>query len=437
MTMSKTSVQPIDLDAIERQLRDVAGTWLAKGSPPKNSPANSSAAKNSAAENSAAQNSAANSSPPQAWLPERSDVQLAALARMVGRDWSPPSGAGKARPEPVLEGQLRAGRGSAVDSGAYLRNARAEEAATAPFEAELVPDMPYATRARRLSARRGILSPGALALAVPLLIVTIGVGATVAMRTGALSRIGGNAPAVKADAVPIKAPGTAEQSGKPREIVLTRTEQPAIAVAKPEATPAPAIPQPPAASVAAPAPAAATPGPTASPQPAAAAAPAEAGLSLPAAPASTPTADAAPPDPPQAAQDPIFGKPHRVSIVSVKPDGTIGPSAKPNADASAAASAARLASTDPTAPVSAPAAAGTVKPAAKKHADKARVKPSTDARQTTRAPTPIIPPATAGKAQQQQAAAGPPPGNPVSGVASLFRKVLETAHIVKPADGTQ
>jgi uncharacterized protein YukE len=64
--MSKTSVQPIDLDDIERQLREMASAWTGKSSSAKAAPA------------------------------KTSDEALAELARMVGRDSYPRRAAGRA-----------------------------------------------------------------------------------------------------------------------------------------------------------------------------------------------------------------------------------------------------------------------------------------------------------------------------------------------------
>ncbi|MFI4997005.1 MAG: hypothetical protein ACHQAQ_14640 [Hyphomicrobiales bacterium] len=487
MAMSKTSVQPIDLDDIERQLRKMASSWHGQLS-----------------------------------LAKTSDDALAELARRVGRDMSPRGLVGRAGPASFLDHRLSVKSKPAAVSMA--------DDAGVPASGELpelgwIPDGPQALRVPHLASRRGLLSPRVLAVAAPLLLVTIGVGATLAMRADEVSKIIGNFLSIEGDGAsamtepaaitlgdavaPQPAPGTAVQA---------RTEKPSEAAAPP-AAPArePVIVQPRAAVVtkpgaavvsqqpqpmAAPGPVlalgesapvpASTPTPASAPVPASAPASASASASAPvpaSAPASAPApvsaaapnadppqaaaqtelfgtphrvsslsvkpdgsiepsgkpnagasaaAGAAPQDPPQAAaQTSIFGMPHRVSTRSVKSDGSVGPSGKPDAGASAGTGPAKLASTDAT---NAPEAGSPATPGVKKLADKTRAKPSgvsyVNRRQARKEAKPLVLQAMAGKEQPQKYVAPPAPANPLSSVAGLFRKALETAHIVTPATGT-
>jgi hypothetical protein len=466
MTLSKTSVQPIDLDDLERQLREVAVSSL----------------------------------------PQKNDDPLAELARIVGRDKAglrSIAGGRSNAPEPAPyragahEGQvsevrpgasdadrsefdletsikdaLRADRshdavqdeaddqqdlaqdlafdqaeGAPEDEAAQYseeyeeqpyedEGAYAEEGAVSRFDAVAqVPGIPGAT-APRASTGRNFMSPRALALAVPLLFIAIGVGAAVLMRGGPIVRSGGDAPVIKADDAPVKiqpanaasgdqtpsqtALGAADASGKPSQVVLARPEQPVdvvaavksaqpgdssvaqpppssgiVIVAGPGAASAPAASQPSAAAggVAA-APASASPAASA-PAPAPAAAP------MPTAAANVPL-----PDLPQpAAQASVFGTPHRVSTVSVKPDGTIVSNGKPRVDAAPPVKPVTVASADATGSAAAPAATGSVTPAAKKPADTTRAKPTpiaADDQQAAKAAKPLIRPAKAKPADAPQ-----------------------------------
>ncbi|SEF09696.1 hypothetical protein SAMN05444161_8307 [Rhizobiales bacterium GAS191] len=189
--------------------------------------------------------------------------------------------------------------------------------------------MPYAARVLRPLSGLGTRSRVGLAVALPVLVVTAGIGVVMAIRTGPVS---GDVPVIGADGASIKAlptivaggsqtpfpsvPGTSRPSDKPGETVLALTEQPDAVVAKPAREQAAA--QLPAAL---------------SPQPAAAS------------PATMPTVAANVPlqDLPRAsAQSSIFETPHRVLTLFVKPDGTIGPSRKANVDARLRADEGRL-----------------------------------------------------------------------------------------------
>jgi cell division septation protein DedD len=433
MTLSKTSVQPIDLDDLERQLREVAVSSL----------------------------------------PAKKDDPLAELARIVGRDKSLraiPGGRapvqepaphraaasegpiGEARPgayadqtqfdlETSIKDALGTGHEQNYAEGeqdlTYEQEADApedeasqysEEWEEAPYEdgadldehgasrfdaVEQVPGMPHGAAEPDRSPRRGFMSPRALALAVPLLLVAVGVGAAVIVRGGPMHHAGGEAPVIKADATPVKvqpenaasgdqtpsqaALGAADASGKPSQVSLTRAEQPVDVVAAAKAAqprdPAPA--QPPASSGIV-----ILSGPGA-----ASAAQAPSGGTIAAAPAMPTSAANVPlPDPPQPGGQPsVFGTPRRVSTVAVKPDGTIMSNGKPKMDAKSDAKADTTPAPKPMAVASAdtttgPAATGSVTPAPKKLAD------TTKSADTTRT-KPKPKPAEAAQADRQESGA--------------------------------
>jgi len=163
-----------------------------------------------------------------------------------------------------------------------------------------------------------------------------------------------------------------------------------------------------------------------------------------------PEADAPAPaaDPSQAAADAaLFGTPRRVTSFSVKPDGSFVPSqggasqGGPN-QASAPAPAPRVASTDAKAqPAPAP-SQGTPTPPAKPHADVPRPKPkpapTANRRQTGQAALSIHPPGGVAAPPQDappqvtESATQSARSNPLGGVANGFRRVLEITHIVGP-----
>jgi len=375
-----------------------------------------------------------------------------------------------------------------------------------------------------------------LAVAFPVLLVAAGISAVMATRApmsaeGEAKADGASPapPAIVASA-PISSPSApADLSGKPDEPTLALTEQPAAGAAKPAAEQAAA--QPAAIALLQPATAAPAPMPTIAatvPLPDAPQASAQSSLfgtprsvsslsvkpdgtlasrrkagSGAVAPAPTPSvasegarsaAPQAAPDPSQAAaQSAMFGTPRRVASLSVKPDGTLGPSGKaaagaaapgptppvasegaspaapqaaPDASQAAAQSAmfgtprrvaslsvkadgtlgpnagaakpaTTLASKDATTSVNA-AAPGPATPTAKAHADKDRPRSSRSAAtqrpQASKAAMSILPPASTLNAQPR-IDAPPPSGNPLTRVTSGFRKVLEMTHIVGPAAG--
>ncbi len=424
MTSSKNSVQPLDLDDLERQLREVAVSSI----------------------------------------PRKSDDPLAELARIVGRDNPPRATSGEAQSSAAFPYRAASAAGAresdpAFDLEASIKDAlgadpayrladdEAEEPAFEEDEHEIadedeahlpsrgweeendeddaayageagnfddieqVPGMPEEAAADA-PARRGFISPRALALAAPLVLIGLGVGAAVVMRTGPMSRITGEAPVIKADDTPVKvlptkaagdqetpsetALGAADPSGKPSQVVLAGAEQPVdvVAAAKAAQPRDPVAAQPPAGSgiVILSGQGAGNASASASPGPAPSAAPSTQ-------PMPTAAANVALPEPPQpAAQTSGFGTLHRVSTVAVKPDGTIVPNSKPKVEAKldvkpdprneakpevkadAAPAAAKppmtVASAETTPPANAASATTSATPAAKKPADATHAKPS-------------------------------------------------------------
>jgi SPOR domain len=428
MTSSKNSVQPLDLDDLERQLREVAVSSI----------------------------------------PRKSDDPLAELARIVGRDNPPRAASGEAQSpaaSPYRAGTAAGMRESdrAFDLEASIKDAlgaepayrladdEAEEPAFEEDEHEIpdeeeahsssrdweeenydadaayageaggfddieqVPGMPGEV-APDAPARRGFISPRALALAVPLVLIGVGVGAAVVMRAGPMSRITGEAPVIKADDTPVKvlptktagdqetpsetALGAADPSGKASQVVLAGAEQPVdvVAAAKAAQPRDPVAAQPPAGSgivilsgqgagnASAPADASASSGPAPSAAPSTR-------------PLPTAAANVALPEPPQpAAQISGFGTVHRVMTVAVKPDEPTVPNSKPKVEAKLDAKAEprneakpevkadvapapakppmTMASAETTPPASAVLATTSATPAAKKPADATHAKPS-------------------------------------------------------------
>jgi hypothetical protein len=461
MTSSKNSVQSLDLDDLERQLREVAVSSI----------------------------------------PRKSDDPLAELARIVGRDnprvasGEAPSSAGfpyraasaagarEADRAFDLEASIKDALGS--DPAFQLADSEPEEPAFEEDEHEIhdedeahlpsrgweeendeddaayageagnfddiehVPGMPEEAAADA-PARRGFLSPRALALAVPLILIGVGVGAAVVMRTGPMSRITGEAPVIKADETPVKvlptkaagdqetpsetALGAADPSGKPSQVVLAGAEQPVdvVAAAKAAQPHAPLPAQPPAGSgiviltgqgagnPSAPA--------DASAGPAAASAPSSQ-------PLPTAAANVALPEPPQpAAQTSGFGTLRRVATVAVKPDGTIVPNSKPKVEAkldvkpdprndakpevkadpapAAAKPPMTVASAETTPPSNASLGTTSSTPAAKKPADATHAKPSAvvaaDDQQGTQSTKPSKPAAKPAKPNPPEVASAAP-----------------------------
>ena len=438
MTLSKTSVQPIDLDDLERQLREVAVSSLPKKDDPlaelarivgREAPLRAvtggrgqSPASQPAAGSVTELGSAANP----AGLDLESSIKEAvradqARAGVVARA---PAGAAQEAAADFVEDELvneEAGyeeeAAAEDDSSSYTEEweepAYQEDGAdyeggdAARFAGvEHVPGMPQRGEGGEAPARRGFLSPRALALAVPLVLVCVGAGAAFVVKGGTIRHsAGGEAPVIAADSAPVKvqpdkaasgdqtpsqtALGAADASGKPSQISVVRPEQPVdvVAAAKAAQPRDGAIVQPPPSSgiviLSGPSSSSSPSAPTALPgaiaaAPASAAAPAQ-GAAAPA--MSTTAANVPLPDPPApAGQGSVFGTPRRVSTVSVKPDGTIvGNNAKPKAETrteakteTAAPKPMMVASADTTA---APAVTGSVTPAPKKVSDTPRAKP--------------------------------------------------------------
>jgi len=426
MNLSKSSVQPLDLDDLERQLREVAVSSL----------------------------------------PRRSEDPLAELARIVGRD-NAPRAASSQSPDAFRSGaQAQAAPDASAEAkaepNAYDLEASIKEALRADpaydaadehgeevfeddependdtlafgdeahspseeWEEDTYEDEPaYAGEAGRFDevervpgapddeeadapVGRRFVSPRALALALPLVLLGVAGGAAVVMRGGPISRSSGEAPPmIKADDAPVKvlpakaagdqqtpsetALGAADPSGKPSQVVLADAEQPVdvVAAAKSAQPRDLGVSQPPAGSGIVILSGSGSSGQGAGNAQAAASAPLD-GSAASAQPLPTAAANVPLPEPPQpTAQASVFGTPHRVMTVPVKPDGPVVSNGKPKAadikpvearvDATAASQKPPLtvasAETTPAASVSATAPSAT--PTAKKTADTTRPKPS-------------------------------------------------------------
>ena len=163
MTMSETSVPVIDLDDLEQQIRAVP-------------------------------------------LPKSRDDRLAELGRQVGRSLGALPGCPErtASVAPQLrmsatsyEDEAHAEIGSARDSEVSVDQAlHGDSVAWAP-------NTPDAALAPRISKKRSRLSSHALALVVPLLLVTVGAGLLMVMRAGPMEGPGSKAPVIKADSAPM------------------------------------------------------------------------------------------------------------------------------------------------------------------------------------------------------------------------------------------
>ncbi|SEE15254.1 Sporulation related domain-containing protein [Rhizobiales bacterium GAS191] len=286
MTLSKTSVQAVDLDDLERQMRDVA-------------------------------------------IPKRSDDRLAELARIVGRNLGGIVGgreqAASAAPvQPAVrdgsfdEDEPHAEYGSAQDSDGSVDQSFDGD------DVERVPDTSDTALAQRALKMRSLRSPRALALVVPFLLVTIGVGAAVVMRARPMDGLGSKAPVIKADDAPLQqakiAEGDQALSQSALEAAGSSGKSDQLVVAAPSVSPPDLLQTAPGSSV--------------------------------------------------------FGTPHRVSTVSVKPDVTIVSKGKPEAAPLPPTKPRTLASAATTALVRVANMTSSVTPAATKGAEATRAKPS-------------------------------------------------------------
>ena len=431
MTLSKTSVQPLDLDDLERQLREVAVSSLPKGSEDPlaelarivgrdNAPrAVPGQAQSSGAFRLGVQPNSGRSARAEHLNDEDETYDLEASIQAALREDPAYDSADEhveealEDVEPEIEDALATEDEAHSGSEEWDEDSYADEPAYAGEagrfdEVEDVPAIPE-DEASDLPARRRLVSPRALALALPLLLIGVGVGAAVVMRSGPMSRSSGEAPMIKADDTPVKvlpakaagdqqtpsetALGAADPSGKPSQVVLADAEQPVDVVAAAKSAPPRdlGVSQPPAGSGIV-----ILSGSGAGNASGSASAPADSSAGSANAPATQPLPTAAAnvplPEPPQpAAQASIFGTPHRVSTVSVKPDGTGVSNSKAKLDIRANEAKTDVKSEATPASVKAPltmASAETTPlpslasvvpsatPAAKKPADTTRAKPS-------------------------------------------------------------
>ncbi len=424
MTLSKTSVQPVDLDALERQLREVAVSSLPKR---KEDPLSELArivgrekslrsivGGRAEAPQSVPQPVIANDVMPVQRLIESRPAAAPSpqpeyeAMESVEEDWAEASEDGQ---QPVFEEVHAAAEDESLSYAEDWEDQPAEEGEVADDHEDIsrsgsvepIPGMEALTaEPGAASARRGLFSPRALAFSIPVLLALVGAGAAVVVRgTPIMSKRTGEAPMIKADESPVKVqPAKAGDSGdqtpsqaaldaadplsKPSQIAVARPEQPVdVVAAVKSAQPRPAAPaQPPASSgivVVA--------GPGTLP------------LSGGAAPAAAPAAlmpmaaNVPLPDPPQPSQQgSVFGTPRRVSTVTVKPDGTIVSNGKPKTDPMPQPR--RLASADPAAPVAAAPIPAAPAPAAAAPPAPAAVAPPAPAAAAPPAPAPVSPAAT-------------------------------------------
>jgi hypothetical protein len=440
MTLSKTSVQSIDLDDLERQLREVA----VSSAPKKNEDPLSELARIVGREK-----------PLRSIVGGRAEAPQSVAQPVVANDASPAQprfaeGRAMARPtppalQPAIDEEAWADQAedTSVEEVAYAEDEDAAPSYEEEWEGEpavedesvyaaengaprfdAVEQVPGMSAEPAAAPRRGFMSPRMLAITVPVLLALVGVGAAVALRgTPILSKRAGDAPVIKADESPVKvqpakaadsdqtpsqaALDAADPLSKPSQVVLARPEQPVdvVAAVKGAQPPGPAPAQPPASSGIV-----VISGPAASPGSTGGAAP-SAALPMPTAAANVPL-----PDPPQpSAQGSVFGTPRRVSTVAVKPDGTIVSNGKPKVEAAPTPAPRRIASADPVAPsapepapapaspaAAAPDAAASpapATPAPKKPADAVRAKPTpavaADGQADAKPPRPVAKPAKA------------------------------------------
>jgi hypothetical protein len=272
MTLSKTSVPTVDLDDIERQLREIA-------------------------------------------IPRSSDVGLAELARIVGQNLGRALLSRERGSPASVQPKVRAvaGKRHVKDGSAQGSRGSVEQA----LDGGVVPLGALAPRALK---KRSHLRSSALAFAVPVLLVTVGVGAAVVMRAGSMDELGSRAMAiVKADDAPVQEPQVAAGDQTASQWAIGAAGSPpgpdqpidvvaALGPAPPEATVIPAAPTMPIVS---------------------------ANVSL-----------SEPPQP--AAVSSIFGTPHRVYTVAVNTDLTVVSKGEPEVAPLPPAKPKTLASTDTT-----------------------------------------------------------------------------------------
>jgi hypothetical protein len=280
MTVSKTSVQSIDLDDLERQLREVAVSSLPKQKDDplselarivgREKPLRSIPGGRAQASQSVSQPVIANDTLPTrqrlaetSAAPKSAQAELDLASRSAGASWSD-----QARGAPdeqdafedaeqlaYDEDEIPVGEDSQTyseewESGPAEEDVAYEDEGGAPrFDAvEQVPGAPALAGGPDASTRRGFMSPRALAITVPILLALIGAGAATVMRGGpSIGRHSGDAPVIKADDSPVKvqpakaadsdqtpsqaALDAADPLSKPSQVVVARPEQPVDVVA--------------------------------------------------------------------------------------------------------------------------------------------------------------------------------------------------------------
>jgi hypothetical protein len=164
MTLSETSVQAVDLDDLERQMRDV--------------------------------------------IPKRSDDPLTELGRLVGRSLGGSTGGREQAASVTPHPKVSAG---SLDEDKAHAEVESPLGSKVPVDQSLhddnlarIPNAPDAAFAPRALKKRSRLSSYMLALAALLLVVVGGVGLAVVMRAGPTDGSRSEAPVIKADDEPVQ-----------------------------------------------------------------------------------------------------------------------------------------------------------------------------------------------------------------------------------------
>ena len=142
-------------------------------------------------------------------IPKRNGDPLAELARIVGRDLGRLGGRQQSAPATPVQSSVPEGSFGEdephVEAGPALESDALVDQALDGRGVEPVADTSDAALARRASKKRSLASPGALALSVSLVLITVGLGVGMVLRVGPFSGLGGKTPVAKAGDAPQQA----------------------------------------------------------------------------------------------------------------------------------------------------------------------------------------------------------------------------------------